>query len=397
MQNILNFILKNLKQRKLRSWLTIIGIVIGVFAIVSLLSLSQGLKETINSEYDKLGTKKITISSKFNAYGAQSKKGLNEKDVENIEKISLIENATGKITAISEIEKNNIKLFPQIIGFDADNFEKVLKQENLELLKGNFIKDSKKKNIIIGYSYFKEFENTFEKRLNINDKLEINNKEYTIIGILKDTGSDSKNRNIYTSLENIREMTGSLDQSVDLIFSYIKDEKQIEKAAEKIETKLKRTREEEDFVVTTPQKQNENRQEILDIVSIVIIGIASISLLVGGIGITNSMYTSVLERKKEIGVLKAIGAKNKDILKIFLLESGMIGMIGGIFGSGFGFLVSYGVKKIGAYFGYDILVSFGVNILLLAIGFSFIIGLIAGFLPAYQASKQQAVDSLREE
>jgi len=133
------------------------------------------------------------------------------------------------------------------------------------------------------------------------------------------------------------------------------------------------------------------------VVSIVIIGIACISLLVGGIGILNSMYTSVYERKKEIGVLMAIGAKRKDVLTIFLLESGIIGLIGGTIGLILGFSVALLIKFVANYFGVIISISTNPLIALLAMGFSFGIGVLSGLLPAYNASRQEPVDSLREE
>jgi len=119
--------------------------------------------------------------------------------------------------------------------------------------------------------------------------------------------------------------------------------------------------------------------------------------VVGGVGIMNSTFTSVTERKKDIGVLKAIGAKRKDILIIFLLESGIIGIVGGIIGVIIGFLLAFIVKFIASQAGTSITVVINLNIILIALIFSFVMGVISGFIPAYRASKQQAVDSLREE
>ena len=143
--------------------------------------------------------------------------------------------------------------------------------------------------------------------------------------------------------------------------------------------------------------EGKSKEEVLGIVSIVIIGIACISLLVGGIGILNSMYTSVIERKKEIGVMKAIGAKKSDILKIFLLEAGIIGLIGGIIGVILGYTISYLISFVSIYLGVAINISININIILIALIFSFLVGLISGTLPAYNAANQEPVDALREE
>ncbi|MDD3976270.1 MAG: ABC transporter permease [Candidatus ainarchaeum sp.] len=396
MINIFNFVLKNLKRRKLRSWLTIIGIIIGVFAIVSLMSLSQGLKTSINEQFGKMGANKITIESKYTTFGAETEIGLGQEDIRNLEKISDLEFVSGEVNANIKTEFNGEINFITSKGYNTENFERILEQDNFKLLKGNFFENNKSKQVIIGYDFYNE-KDLFDKKININDKLEINNEKYTVIGILEDTGSSTTNTLMYFPIETLIDITESSENSVDSIIAIVKQGKDIEIVSKKIEQKLEIKRGEKDFTVSTPIDKAKDREEILNTVSIVVIGIAAISLLVGGIGIMNSMYTSVLERRKEIGVLKAIGAKRKDILKIFLLEAGLIGIVGGAIGTFLGFLVSILVKIISSYFEIDLFVSINIEIIILAIGFSFIIGLISGYLPANQASRQEAVDSLREE
>ena len=156
-------------------------------------------------------------------------------------------------------------------------------------------------------------------------------------------------------------------------------------------------KDEEDFDVQTPEQLLGSFGDIVNIVQSVLIGIAAISLLVGGIGIANTMYTAVVERTKEIGIMKSVGAQNKDILLIFIIESGLLGAIGGLIGVVLGFGLSYGVEVISknfigtnlieAYFSYTLF--FG------ALLFSFFIGAIFGVMPARQAALMQPVDALR--
>ena len=137
---------------------------------------------------------------------------------------------------------------------------------------------------------------------------------------------------------------------------------------------------------------------ILGIVQFILAGIAAISLAVGGIGIMNTMYTSVLERTKEIGAMKAIGANQKHILLIFLFESGLIGLVGGLIGAVFGTLFAFSVGTIASLLGYDYLsISILWSVILFALLFAFIIGMISGLWPAYKASKLNPVDALRYE
>jgi len=141
----------------------------------------------------------------------------------------------------------------------------------------------------------------------------------------------------------------------------------------------------------------ESLQVILTVIQVVLGGIAAISLVVGGIGIANSMFTSVLERTREIGVMKAIGARNSEILGIFIGEAAIIGLIGGIIGVSLGLLVSYFIKLGASLGGVEINIIYNLNVIIFALVFSMVIGIISGLWPAVQASRQKPVDSLRYE
>jgi putative ABC transport system permease protein len=173
--------------------------------------------------------------------------------------------------------------------------------------------------------------------------------------------------------------------------------------AEAIKKELRRYRDvkegEEDFTVQTAQQLLDSFGVVLDALTAIVIGIAAISLFVGGVGIMNTMYTAVLQRTNEIGVMKAIGAKNSDILTIFVIESGMLGLMGGIIGLFIGMGLSSLIAFIGrnflntqllyAYFPWYLLVG--------ALSFAFVVGALSGILPAIQASKQNPVEALRYE
>ena len=165
----------------------------------------------------------------------------------------------------------------------------------------------------------------------------------------------------------------------------------------KIEKELKQKRDDTNFQVLTAAQIVEQINNVLGIVQVVLVGIAMISLIVGAIGILNSMYTSVLERTKDIGIMKAVGARNSDILKIFLIESGLMGFVGGIFGIILGIVVALIVGEIASNSGFLLLIKIEIPLLLFGLLFSFLVGMISGTLPAYQASKLKPVDALRYE
>lgn len=397
MIGLLNFVIRNLKRRKLRNWITIFGIVIGVVAIVSLISLSEGLKSTINKEFNNLGSQRITIISKYQGFGGKSSLGLKDEDIENIEKIADVDYATGSLRGSYDVKYGQKTLALTIASYEKDYFEKMLTQENRELLKGTYISSDKAKEVVVGYDFVnpEKVDDLFGKVLGIGKKIKVNDEEYTIVGILKKTGDARKDSMIYLSNDNLKELSES--ETYAMIFAINKDGKNIEETSKKIEDMLERKRGSKDVFVTNPVQITKSRDETLGIVSVVIIGIACISLLVGGIGILNSMYTSVFERKREIGLLKAIGAKKSDILKIFLLESGIIGLIGGILGIILGFSLALLVKLVAMQLNVDVSVLISFNIVILALGFSFLIGVVSGMIPAYLASSQEPVDALKEE
>ncbi|MDP3640267.1 MAG: FtsX-like permease family protein, partial [Nanoarchaeota archaeon] len=121
------------------------------------------------------------------------------------------------------------------------------------------------------------------------------------------------------------------------------------------------------------------------------------SLLVGAIGIMNSLYTSVLERTKDIGIMKAIGARNRDILEIFLMESGLIGLVGGILGTALGMGIALAIGPLSKHAGFLLTINIEVSVLLFGLAFAFILGVLSGILPAWQASRLKPVDALRYE
>jgi putative ABC transport system permease protein len=190
-------------------------------------------------------------------------------------------------------------------------------------------------------------------------------------------------------------------ERVDIIGVKVKNKNLIPEAQEDIEKLLRRTRGvkegEEDFSVQTPEAALESLNDILTGIQVFIAIIASISIIVGMIGIINTMLTAVLERKKQIGIMKAIGAKNSDIFYMFFIESGMMGLMGGLAGTIIGSLVAYGgTLAIGGLVGTELSPGINVVVIISALAGSFIIGALAGIVPAMRAASQHPVDALRD-
>jgi len=190
---------------------------------------------------------------------------------------------------------------------------------------------------------------------------------------------------------------------VDAIMIQTQEGEDINEVADRIETKLRRergvTEDTQDFMIFTPEDLLESFGNVLNIITAFLAGIAAISLLVGAIGIANTMYTSVIERTREIGVMKAIGARNSDIMWIFLIESGLLGLGGALIGVGLGYGISKTVEYIAITQLDTTLLQTAAPLWLIAgcLGFGFLIGAVSGVFPALQASKTNVVDALRYE
>ncbi|MEK9185112.1 MAG: ABC transporter permease [Patescibacteria group bacterium] len=393
----------NLKHRGIRSWLTILGIFIGIAAVVALISMGAGLKSAVLGQFGTLSVDKLTIQNKGTGFGPPGStvvQKLNDNDIKIIENVRGVDLVVPRLIRIVKVEYNQIPSYTYI-GDLPDSKEKadvVYESFDIEIDEGRLLKPDDSGKILLGYDFANT--KTFEKDLGIGKKIQINGKDFEIVGILKKSSSFQLNSIIIMPTKDLQELLEIKDEW-DLIVAQVQDKNKIEEVAVDIEDALRKDRNEkvgeETFSVETPLQALGSVNTILNIINAIVVGIAMISLVVGGVGIANTMYTSVVERTKEIGIMKAIGAKNKDILWIFLIESGLLGLVGGIVGALIGLGGAIGVSNIAnSALGTDLfIISVNYYLLIGAIAFSFLIGILFGVLPALQASKLKPVDALR--
>ncbi len=393
----------NLKRRKLRSLLTMIGIFIGIAAVVALMSLGQGLQNAIEEQFQKLGSNKIIIQERGvqgpPGSGTSLERKLTSKDLDAVKEVNGVKNAAGLIFKTGKIEKNDEIKFVFVQGAPLEPKEKEL-ISFFEVIEGRDLKKGDTKKIVVGQNY-KEGK-VFEKKIGIGDKISIEGSDFQVIGFFEKIGNPFDDSAIIMPKEEMKKLF-KLEDEESLIYAEVENIDEIQNVKERIEQKLRRVRDEEKnketFETTTSDQILQQFTNIFGIVQAVLVGIAGISLLVGGVGIANTMYTAVLERTKEIGIMKAIGARNSDILFIFIIESGLIGLIGGAIG----IIIGLGLSKLAEYYatiqlGTNLLqASTNLSIIVGALLFSFLIGVISGVTPAFRASKLNPVDALRYE
>lgn len=397
----LKLALENITHRKLRSWLTILGIVIGIAAVVALISLGKGLQYTVDQQFVKIGADKISVVAKGNSVQQMSSSTLEltKKDYDVIKRSQGVDEAVMILSQTSKIEFNKRQVYGAVRGIPVDETRIVYEESGqYDVEFGRKLRQGDKNKVMIGPEFAKD--SVFGKQIKVGDTLVIEGKNFEVVGIVKKGGNPGISRAIFMTLDDARILFNK-PESVSVINVKIDNPEEMDKVVETIKKDLRRSRGldegKEDFTVQSTKKLVESFLTVFNIISVLLIGLASISLLVGAIGIANTMYTAVLERTREIGIMKSIGARNSDILKLFLIESSFIGLIGGIIGV----LIGIGISKfaetlMGSVLGEGFFQVFLPWWLLVGAAlFAMVIGIISGIIPAKKASELKPVDALR--
>ncbi len=398
------FAVDNLKHRKVRSLLTMLGIFIGIAAVVSLIGLGEGLRETINSQFGFLGTDilSVTASGGFGPPGTGVVDPLTDKELNAIKDVTGVIGAAGRIMESGKLVFNNQVGFGFAVSMpDGEDREVMEHLMNMETEKGRLLEDGESGSVFLG-SNFAEEDNGFGKAILPGAKVEILDVEFKVVGIMEKKGNFQLDSAVFVNEDDLRDLVERPDNEYDIIAVRFNENVDVEKIQSSIERKIRKIRDvdegEEDFSVETPASVIESVNSVLFGIQIFVYIIASISLLVGGIGIMNTMYTAVVERTKEVGIMKSIGAKNSTVFSLFFIESGFLGIVGGIIGAILGYLVATGLSIIGRLvLGSDLISAhFTPQLIIGALLFSFILGSFFGTLPAMRAAKLNPVDALRK-
>jgi putative ABC transport system permease protein len=394
---------RNVRRRKRRTILTMLGVFIGIAAVVALVSLGQGLQGMINAQFEKIGGDKIIIQAREMGFGGQNiPNQLKQRELDISEKTKGVKRAAGALFRAQLIVFNDFQRTQFVMGMpdnqeDADLLTQV---NSWEIEEGRMLTSKDKGKAVIGNDL--AHKDLFKKTIQIGNKILVGGKLFEVVGILKRTGDPGTDPTVTISEEELRELTNESDAYSYIVAQSASGENP-EEVADDVKKAIRRDRHQkegkEDFSVQTSTQMIESFTKIFNIIQAVFIGIAAISLVVGGIGIMNTMFTAVLERTREIGVMKSIGARNRDILGMFLIESGLLGTAGGVIGIIIGFMISKGVEVgVNYQFGAGTLMAaFPWYLIVGALAFSFGVGAISGLMPARRASRLKPVDALRYE
>ncbi|MCP3684891.1 MAG: ABC transporter permease [bacterium] len=404
-EDLLKYIADNIAHRFTRSFLTILSILIGIMAVFVLISYGQGLEYYIDQTAKEVGTDKLIAQPR--GAGAPGSTGtyLSKSDFDFLKKQKGVSEAAGSVVRQSEIkiDKDKLGKWVFIMGIPTEADEQRLMEEAFAgygLLEGRELKKGDSKKVVLGYSYMFA-DKIFSKALKRGDKIFIKDQSFEIVGFYEEVGNAQDDANVYLT-NNAMEELFEVEDKYDYIFIRTDKGEDPTELADRLEDKLRKKKGqkegEEDFYIQSYAQLLESFSAVLLVLNVILVIIAGISVVVAAVNIMNTMYTAVLERTKEIGIMKSIGASNRYILLIFFMESGILGLIGG----SLGVLIGFGLAKLGAMslaaVGYSFLQPyFPAWLIIGCLLFSFLIGAASGFLPARAASKLKPVDALRYE
>ncbi|MDD3127570.1 MAG: ABC transporter permease [Candidatus Izemoplasmatales bacterium] len=392
--DLFNEAIKNLSRSGIKTYLTLLGIIIGIAAIVSLVSIGSGLGMAVEQQLDQLGGKTIfVIPGGFQNIRIK----LNETDISNFESIRNVESVVPVYSTSAILEFNGEKINVSVNATDSGDKTLFENTGFFNVKEGRDFTRNESGSILLGSEIA---ENYFEKKIEIKKLVKINGKDFRVIGILKPLpqsfgGGPDPGNTVLMSLDAFKRISTNLNPTI--IFINATDKESVPQVVDDIKDYSDKKYGDKSVNVLRSDNLLETINSLLDMITMFILSLAGISLIVGGIGIMNAMITSVLERTKEIGTLKALGASNNKILTLILIESALIGLIGGIIGILLGFGLAEVIAIIGTQSGFALIAVKSYEIIFGALAFSMIIGMVSGFYPASRAANLDPVEALRYE
>ncbi|MFA5108044.1 MAG: ABC transporter permease [Candidatus Micrarchaeia archaeon] len=395
--DLLSYAMRSLSHRKLRSYLTVLGIVIGVASVVALISISDGLYANVQDQLGSFGARNAVIvaggTQGFSGGGYSSPKNgkLFENDYNKVKSMSGVIDISKSLStrALLEFKTENISV--SVSGIEPSAYEKLY---TVNISSGRFLSDNDRGVAIVGSSYADK--SIFKKNtMSVGSVFYLGEgkKKFKVIGLLDPSSSYSKN-SVVIPFDDAKELAGDTiaDKELSSITFKVAEGFDVDEVVSNVESNLaayhRKKVDDKDFTIVTSKYILEQVGQIIGILTAFLGFITGVSLVVGGVGVANTMYMTVLEKTKEIGTLKAIGATSSTIMQLVILESAIIGLVGGVIGVGVGWLISLIVT----YLGFKTLVT--PYIVLFVLIFSIVVGILSGFFPAKKAAKLSPVEAM---
>ena len=395
MKDTFLLVYRNIRERKTRSALTMLGIVVGIAAVIAIMSISYGMQESITEQLSEMAdiimvTPGSVELGSFGEFGS-----FTERDLKDVERISGVKEVAGMMGEMQEVEYRGEKVMVEIVGIAPRDMDAVF-GETVELEEGRELRENDHKTCTIGYSIANDY---FDDEIGVNDRITINGSKFRVVGALEKQGGfrSGVDSQIYVTKRDAVNIFDADD--ISTIFVRVRNIGEAEEIADEIEERIDENHKLDDFTSAMAMGGAIERLEsIFGILQVFLLAIASISLIVAAMGIMNTILMSVMERTHEIGVMKAIGAKNRNILSLFLLEAGVVSTIGGVFGCIAGVVAAKAICFF-LYTAYEVEIAaiFKPEVLLGGVAIAMLVGILSGLYPARKASKMSPVEAVRYE
>jgi len=408
-QGIINLSIIGLKTNKTRSALTMLGIIIGIAAVIIIMSVGSGAQSLILEQVRKVGSNLLGImpggsdekGPPASAFGITVTTLKYEDGLAIIRQVPEVSAVSSFARGIDTVSWQNQQVDTTFVGTTAS----YLAVENADVVRGHFFTEQDERSISrVAVLGFKLALDLFGETNPLGQRIKIRRESFEVIGVIKERGVvvfENVDNQIYIPLNTAQKLLLGINY-VNLMRAKVNDSKNMVAAAESIKQLIRERHnitnpKEDDFSVRNQEDALEMLTTITNALKFFLAAIAAISLLVGGIGIMNIMYVSVTERTREIGLRKAVGATKDNLLSQFLLEAIILTMFGGIFGIVFGALISGTVALVAKYLGYNWQYIITPSSVIVGFLVAALIGVIFGYFPAKKAAKLDPIAALRYE
>ncbi len=379
---IISLSFKSIFNNKMRSLLTMLGIIIGVMAVVILVSITQGATTGITDSISSMGADQITATI------SDEDVSITSDEVQTLTEYSSINSVAPTITTNQTVKKGTTSKSYSILGITPSYFD----VQGIAIQSGRTIYESDNEwntsVAVIGTSVAEDLFDTWDA---VGGTITIGDRNYKVIGVLEEQGSSlsgTGNNKILIPYSTAERITG--ESSVGTFYIKATDDDSVNSAINTVSSfLLQKTRDEDAYDVSNQSNVLDTMDDVTNTMSLLLAGIAAISLVVGGIGIMNIMLVSVTERTREIGIRKAVGAKRRHIMMQFLYESCILSVLGGLIGLALSFV---GIYIYNIVIGTTSTMNWSVG--MMAIAFCAVIGIVFGSYPAAKASRLQPIDAL---
>lgn len=387
---------KNLQQQQLRRNLTLLGIVIGIAAITTLVALGDSLNVSIEKQFQQLGLNTLFVEPGGVGFETAFSR-VPKEDVQIIEGIPNVERVIPFYEAAAIASKQGKSASVFLIGIKPEHQQYLVESGYINLVEGRWLNDNDSSSIIVYQNFL---DTAFEdESLKLRSSLEINDKKFSIVGISKQSDLGFANLGFvnmaFVTDETVQRFFGE-DDPTELVV-IVSNKSVVAEVSRRIEQRLEREHGEKNFSVLTSENILDIALQVLGVVQFFVMAIASIALIVGGIGIMNTMFMAVTERTREIGTMKAIGATDQKIRSLFLAESGILGLSGGVIGIVLGIFLTVLIVGIATANGFTMEAVIRWQLVVGAVLFSFILGVVSGIPPSEKAMALDPVEAIRYE